>query len=101
MTRPTDKWKGYHGPNADDGTPLYAHGYCHTCSRPLTRIEGRDQSHVHDGTLIDPKPYMSVDADFRVTIHDDEYSFDDYDADYDAMTDEERAVGQGLVKGDR
>lgn len=69
MTRPTDKWKGYHGPNADDGTPLYAHGYCHTCSRPLTRIEGRDQSHVHDGTLIDPKPYMSVDANFRVTIH--------------------------------
>ena len=65
-----DPFKDYHGPNADDGTKLAS------------------------------KHSMSVDRNFRVTIHPG-YSTADYDADYNAMTDEERAVGQGLVEDDR
>ncbi len=85
-----DPWEGYHGPNADDGT-LIEEGpttsQVHEIQRYEREIERQlanadDGSCVHCGTIygdhdstcpkyteIDPKPYMSVDRNFRVTIH--------------------------------
>lgn len=53
-----DEWEGYHGPSADDGTEII-----------LGKLDTAPPSALIDQKTESTPPHMSVDRNFRVTIH--------------------------------